>query len=175
MTYPFNPPSPKLGPSMTGISCAFKMKKWSNQWEQTIVCNAAWALHKIFYCYMLSLSTHGHSLLRKVERLCVHPASNDPLLIVYFITDNKSGAKYECMHTSVFETAWGCRKRETFFKLIQINIYNWFSWKSGSADVAHLRCDGYDAICFILYFNIYLLEWVFKDTDYNVLSNNGEF
>lgn len=44
-------------------------------------------------------------------------ASNDPLLIVCFFTDNKSGDKYECMHTSVmFETACGCGKREAFSK-----------------------------------------------------------
>lgn len=54
------------------------------------------------------------NLLCEVNTVCVHPASNDPLLIVYFITDKKSGDKYECMHTSVLlETACGCGKSET--------------------------------------------------------------
>lgn len=56
--------------------------------------------------------------------ISAHPASNDPLLIVYFITDNESGAKYECMHTSLFETACGCRKTDCFKKQMQMDIYD---------------------------------------------------
>lgn len=95
---------------------------------------------------------------RRTLSVCIQPRMTPCLLFILLQTTNQELNMNACTLQQCLKQHVAAGKRETFFKLIQMNIYNWLYWKSGTAGVAHLWYDGYDAVCLITYLYVYLLN-----------------